>query len=321
MSAKHVQEADPARRSTPLPAVARHPALSRPYQVLAFDWDGTAVESRRHPTDSLRQRTEALAQMGVWLVVITGTKFENLDEQYFRKLRPPARPHHLACVNRGSEVFGFDDLGRVQVRQRRVATAQENGLMDEIAVLIKRELQESHSLTTAIVFDRFNRRKLDLIPAGQWADPPKARIGELLAAVNARLSEAGIRGGIRSIMDRIRELGDEHGIDLKLTSDVKHVEFGLTDKADSVAYLADVFAPGEGLRGEDTLVLGDEFGPIDGLEGSDYKTCVLPGATYVSVGKEPNGVPQGVLHVGGGVPAFLALLDRQVRLTRRGPQA
>ena len=33
---------------------------------------------------------------------------------------------------------------------------------------------------------RLNRRKIDLIPLPEWADPPKAQIDELLAAVEAR---------------------------------------------------------------------------------------------------------------------------------------
>jgi len=312
------QAGDPRASSA---TIGPDPVLNRAYPILAFDWDGTAVKSRRHPTQALRARTEPLAEMGVWLVVITGTKFENLENQYFGALCPSARPGHLACVNRGSEVFGFDDQGRVQVRHRRTATAGENDLMDEVAVLVREELEDRFGLETTIVFDRFNRRKLDLIPVPEWADPPKERIGELLAAVKRRLLAAGIAGGIRWIMDRVAELADEHDIALKLTTDVKHVEFGLTDKSDSVAYLANEFAPAQGLSPKDILILGDEFGPIDGFEGSDYKTFVLPEATYVSVGREPNGVPDGVLHIGGGVPTFLALLDRQTQLRRGGPQA
>lgn len=289
-------------------------ALDRPYRILAFDWDGTAVASRKHPTDDLRRRTERLAHLGVWLVAITGTNFDNLNRQYFEHLSPGAKAYHLACVNRGSEVFGFDEQGDPQVLYRRVATDEENRLMDEIAIRIRDELKREYGLETAIVFDRLNRRKLDLIPLPEWADPPKERIGELLVAVKARLAGAGVAGGIRQIMDRVAELAARHGIPLRLTTDVKHVEFGLTDKSDSVTYVAERLARPLGIRPEEILVLGDEFGPIDGFEGSDYKTFTLPGATYVSVGREPNGVPEGVLHIGGGVPAFLSILDDQIRL-------
>ena len=41
--------------------------------------------------------------------------------------------------------------------------------------------------------ERLNRRKIDLIPEPEWADPPKARIGELLAAVERRLHDVRAR--------------------------------------------------------------------------------------------------------------------------------
>jgi hydroxymethylpyrimidine pyrophosphatase-like HAD family hydrolase len=319
-----MSSADPPRdRSTgvpPGPDPPDSPALSRPFALLAFDWDGTAVASRHHPAEDLLGRTAPLAELGVWLVVITGTHYENLDRQYFSKLPPEARARHVACVNRGSEVFGFDADGRLETLHRRVATDGENARMDEVAIRIRDELADG-GLKTEVIFDRVNRRKLDLIPLPEWSDPPKERIGELLEAVRARLAAAGLEGGIQAIMDRVEEIAGEAGLDLRLTTDVKHIEFGLTDKADSVAYVSGQLAPARDIRPEDILILGDEFGPIDGFEGSDYKTFVLAGATYVSVGREPNGTPEGVLHVGGGPEAFLGLLDRQLRLHRERKSA
>jgi len=296
-------------------------ALNRPFRILAFDWDGTAVTSRSQPTADLRERTERLAALGVWCVVITGTHFGNIDGQYFRHLSPPAKQHHLACTNRGSEVYGFHRSGASRVLHRREATDAENQAMDAIAIAIRDELRQRHGLDTEIVFDRLNRRKLDLIPLPEWADPPKARIAQLLAAVNQRLDAADIVGGIQHIMDRVTELAGRHGIRLCLTTDVKHVELGLTDKADSTRYIVERLATPHGIAPADILVAGDEFGPIDGFEGSDFKTFTIVGAAYVSVGAEPNGVPAGVMHLGGGPPAFLRLLDHQIHLHSQAPQA
>ena len=52
--------------------------------------------------------------------------------------------------------------------------------------------------------ERLNRRKIDLIPEPEWADPPKARIGELLDAVQARLRARGAQGSRRSRRARVR---------------------------------------------------------------------------------------------------------------------
>jgi len=39
-----------------------------------------------------------------------------------------------------------------------------------------------------------NRRKIDLIAEPEWEDPPKARIAELLTAVDDQLRRAGLAG-------------------------------------------------------------------------------------------------------------------------------
>jgi hypothetical protein len=62
--------------------------------------------------------------------------------------------------------------------------------------------------------------------------PPKARIAELLAAVEQRLGDVGL--SLRAAVElSIEAAGDVGLADPKVTSDAKHVEIGLTDKADS----------------------------------------------------------------------------------------
>ncbi len=290
--------------------------LDRSYRLIAYDWDGTAVPDRRHSAANVVERVEDLAGLGVINAVITGTNFNNINNQFFRRVQPALRAGLIACMNRGSEVFGFDAAGNTILKYRREATAYENEAMDEIAVTVRDELWKKYGLHAEIVFDRLNRRKIDIIPEPEWADPPKERIGELLDAVKSRLAQAGVEGGIKRIIDHVAELGSEYNIDLRLTTDVKHVELGLTDKSDSVAYLVENVAGEHGIARHDMVFLGDEFGPIDQFEGSDYKMTGVEGAAYVSVGKEPNGVPEGVVHIGGGVPRFLQFLGRQADLHR-----
>ena len=104
--------------------------------------------------------------------------------------------------------------------------------------------------------------------------------------------------------------------DPRITTDVKHVEVGLTDKSDSIAYVMRRLAPVRAILPAEVLLAGDEFGPIAGFEGSDYRMVsrLAAGATIVSVGREPNGVPPGVVHLGGGPAAFVELLDAQADL-------
>ena len=164
--------------------------------------------------------------------------------------------------------------------------------------------------------ERLNRRKIDLIPEPDWADPPKARIDELLAAVEARLAAAGIAGLPEAVAIARGAATDAGLADPRVTSDAKHVEIGLTDKSDSARWIMRELwrrgiAPGQ------VLIAGDEFGPLGGLAGSDSFMLVPSGATAVSVGVEPSGVPAGVVRL-GGARDVRGVLEDQIARRRRG---
>ncbi len=107
--------------------------------------------------------------------------------------------------------------------------------------------------------------------------------------------------------------------DPKVTSDAKHVEIGLTDKADSARWLFHELA-GRGIGPRLVAVAGDEFGPLGGLAGSDAYLLVPEAsrATAFSVGAEPTGTPARVLSLRGGPEQFLAVLGDQLERRRRG---
>ena len=164
--------------------------------------------------------------------------------------------------------------------------------------------------------NRLNRRKIDIIPVPEWTDPKKADIGRLLEAVMARLAAVDM-ADLSEVIDLAAGAARAAGLaDPRITSDVKHVEIGLTDKSDSARWAADWLVL-RGITGELILIGGDEFGPIGGATGSDSFMIVdaLSRAPVVSVGVEPGGVPDGVVHLGGGPTRFAELLDAQ--LTRR----
>ncbi len=201
---------------------------------------------------------------------------------------------------------------------RRDATPAEDRALDAAAEATV-EVLRGRGVRAAIVSERLNRRKIDLIPEAGWEDPPKARIAELLAAVEERLREAGLTG-IREAVELATGAALDVGVsDPRVTSDAKHVEIGLTDKADSARWVFDDLRRrgiGPGL----VLVAGDEFGPLGGLPGSD-SFLLPPGsdrATAVSVGAEPTGVPAGVIALGGGPERFVDMLADQLERRRRG---
>jgi trehalose/maltose hydrolase-like predicted phosphorylase len=285
------------------------------YRLIAFDWDGTAVTNRSEHPAELAHAMQRLLDTGVLLVVITGTNADNVGGQIAPLLTPAALSRLYMMVNRGSEVYAHEPDGARSLLWAREASSEEDAALDGASDAVRDRLASDFGVQIDIVRNRLNRRKLDLIPEPEWTDPPKARIGELLAAVEARL--APVPGGIGAVIDMTAEAATAAGLrDPRITTDVKHVEVGLTDKSDSIAYVMRRLAPARAILPAEVLLAGDEFGPIAGFEGSDYRMVsrLAAGATIVSVGREPNGVPSGVLHIGGGPAAFVKLLDAQADL-------
>jgi hypothetical protein len=294
--------------------------LARPFRLIAFDWDGTAVASRWADAAQVDALVDALLGMDVRVAVITGTSFENVARQLLPGIAPEHASRLVVCANRGSEAFGFDQHGEPVLLHRRQATPEEDRLLDAVADGVTAQLERLTGLPFAVVRNRLNRRKIDLIPEPAFADPPKSAIGDLLIATEARLRGAGLSGGVREAFEMTERLARELGLeDARVTSDVKHIEVGLTDKADSTAFVfRDVAAP-QGIAPAEVLVAGDEFGPIGGFEGSDHRMLEPPEAqqaVVISVGPEPVGVPPPVLHLGGGPERFCDVLALQIDVHR-----
>src|SRR6478735_2435389 len=288
--------------------------LDRTFAAVVFDWDGTAVPDRRTSAASVRRRVETLSRFETNVAVVSGTHVGNIDGQLLARPAGPGRL--LLALNRGSELYEVRADGP-HLLERRQATDAEERALDRAAQLLVRMLA-ARGLPAHIVSSRLNRRKIDLIPVARWADPPKASIGRLLEAVTARLRSRGITG-LGEVVEWALQASADAGLpDPRVTSDVKHVEIGLTDKSDSIrsilAGLADV-GVGPGL----VLIAGDEFGSVGGVPGSDSLLLVPEAdrATVVSVGLEPSGVPPPVRGLGGGPPMFRRLLDEQVRRRRQ----
>jgi len=288
------------------------PFADSTFEAVVFDWDGTAVPDRRADAGGIRARVEALCAAGVHVVVVSGTHVGNVDGQLGARPSGTGRLH--LCLNRGSEVFEVGTSG-AELIWRRCATIQEDAALDRAAALTVDALQR-RGIPARVVSQRLNRRKIDIIPEPEWSDPPKARIGGLLDAVTANLRAAGI-ASLSDVVEMAADAARAAGLeDPRITSDVKHVEVGLTDKSDSARWAAAWLAE-RGITGSLVLVGGDEFGPMGGVTGSDSMMLIpeFARSSVMSVGVEPGGVPPRVRYIGGGPDCFLALLDLQ--LTRR----
>jgi len=290
-------------------------ALDRRFEACVADWDGTLVPDRSADAARVRTLIEALCAEGFDVVVITGTNVDNVDGQL--RARPSGPGRLVFCVNRGSEVFECDQNG-LHPLMRRVATPTEDSQLDRAAALSVERLA-AHGLETAIVAQRLNRRKIDIIPLAEWADPPKANITQLVAAVQARMHAVGI-SAIADVVAIAHAAATDAGIpEARITSDGKYVEIGLTDKADAARWaFADLWAHGIGAG--DVLVAGDEFGMLGGVPGSDSLMLVAEakGSLAVTVGAEPFGPPSDVFALPGGPDAILGVLDDQLLRRQQG---
>ena len=236
------------------------PSLDRRFEAVVFDWDGTAVPDRGADASELRALVEELCALGLDLIVITGTHVGNVDGQLGARPAGPGRLYF--CVNRGSEVYAANPDG-LELVDRPAGDAGGGRGARRGCRGDRRRARRAAVSRAAVVSQRLNRRKIDLIPEPEWADPPKARIGELLAAVQERLRGAGLTGLGDAVEIALAAARAAGLADPRVTSDAKHVEIGLTDKADSARW---AFAElgrrgiGPGL----VLIAGDEFGPLGG---------------------------------------------------------
>lgn len=289
-------------------------ALSQTFRVIVFDWDGTAVPDRSSDSAPLVEILEGLLMSGVTCVIISGTHFGNIYHQCLHHLAISLRTNVFVCTNRGSEVFSFDESGNTKLLQNRVASQEENKALDKAAEELK-EFLEKQNVKSEILYNRLNRRKVDLIPLKRWENPKKAEFDLLLKEVQIRLRNAGVFGGLKQVIQKAYSIAIHSGLAFpKITSDVKHIEIGLTDKSDSIRWVKDHLLLNRRIPFEDVVFVGDEFGEIGGVPGSDslMQLPELTSSVYISVGVEPNGVPPGVIHCPGGPLSFLKFLEKQI---------
>ncbi len=286
-------------------------ALQREFSVICFAWDGTAVARRDADASAVRSRVERLTALGVDIAVISSADVADVDAQL--RARPGVEGRLFLYLSRGSEIYVVGPAGP-RLLERREATSLEEEQVVATAEALRDRL-EAAGLDVALVGDHLNRRSVDLVP--DWPEPPGADVAELRRRVEERLREAGFAGGLTECMDLAREIGSEAGLTHPaVTSDVRHIDIGLTGKGDAMHAVTRALVSGRGRQPQDLLVLGDTFGPVVDGRGTDSAMLIpeLRRAVYVSVGTEPAGVPPQVLHAGGGPTSFLDILHDQLAM-------
>ena len=278
------------------------------YKAIFFDWDGTAVLSRKAPVEDAVNAMRPLLEKGVKLAIISGTTYENIAGGELESYFTPKQLQNLYLgLGRGAYDYGFDEEGKPVVLKNRVPDAKGILAIHDACYRIHRALLEQYGMNTDIVFSRPNYCKIDLMPDNNRGDNLFLQEGEA-AKLQRILSSHGIES-IETLIKMAESFGTEE-IPLPATTDAKYLEVGPTGKCDNANALFERF----GFNAEDCCFWGDEFiGVTDSIFGSDAgmlteKTCK---GDFFDVSNLEGVRPQQVEQLGGGIQTFLTFLKEQ----------
>lgn len=280
------------------------------YKAVFFDWDGTAVHSRKAPADEAAAAMKPLLAAGIKLVIVSGTTIENIAggrlAEYFTE--EELKNLYLG-LGRGAYNYGFAGK-ESRLFCRRIPDRQTLLAVHRACFAIHLHLLERYDFPTDIVFTRPNYCKIDLMVERQRGEHlyMQADEAELL---QESLRRHGIAGGPQELFDLAVRLGKEQGIAAVPTCDAKYLEVGITSKSDNVDAILGRLREEAGILPEDCAFWGDEYvGIAPGIFGSDsfMITEQSRAGDFFDVSELPGERPDGVRTVGGGVERFLEFL-------------
>ena len=288
--------------------------MKKKYKAIFFDWDGTAVLSRKAPVDEAVAAMKPLLEQGTKLAIISGTTYENIAggeiEKYFTKNQ---LNNLYLGLGRGAYNYSFID-GKPHIFANLIPDKKIMEAVHKICFVIHMELKNKYNFDTDIVFSRPNYCKIDLMVNNLRGDNLFMQENEL-DLLKASLSEHGIRGGVQTVIDLAIETGKRYEIEVVPTCDAKYLEVGISSKSNNVDTIFELLHEKSGICPEECSFWGDEYVGIEkGIFGSDsfmYTSKTADGDFY-DVSNVFGERPLAVKQVGGGVATFLQFLREQV---------
>jgi hydroxymethylpyrimidine pyrophosphatase-like HAD family hydrolase len=286
------------------------------YSAVFFDWDGTAVLSRKAPVDNI---IDVMAKLlgKIPLVIISGTTYENIAggelHHYFDN---DILDNLYLGLGRGALNYGFKH-GEPIILQSNIPDKAGLVKIHEICFAIHAYLMERYTLMTDIVFSRPNYCKIDLMTDHDRGSALFLQKDEI-DRINALLTDAGISGGLRQLINECTDLSKRMGMELKITSDAKYLEAGLSTKSDNTNYFLEKLSAEKRIKPEECCFFGDEFCFLDdGVSGSDALmiTELSRPADFFDVSPEKGRLPENVAWLGGGVATFKNMLTELYQLS------
>lgn len=289
---------------------------SKQYKAVFFDWDGTAVISRRAPADEAAAVMRPLLERGIKLIIVSGTTYENIAGGELHRFFTPGQLENLWLgLGRGAYNYRYHEDGSPYVFKDCVPDAAGLLAIHDTAYDIHRTLMERHGFPTDVVFSRPNYCKIDLMVEISRGDKHFFQANELLQVMQS-LEAHGFLEGLSGLVKLSDEIALRHGIKAASTTDAKYLEVGISSKSDNVNTILGQLTKEEIILPEDCVFWGDEYIGLDkGLFGSDsfMITPVTQGGDFFDVSDAPGVRPDNVRLLGGGVNTFLDFLRRQAQ--------
>lgn len=278
------------------------------YKAIFFDWDGTAVTSRKAKADAAADAMRPLLQKGIKLIIVSGTTIENIAggriADYFSK--EELRSLFLG-LGRGAYNYRFTGEKEPVLFASEIPDKDTLLKIHQICFEIHRVLLGDYGLETDIVFSRPNYCKIDLTVNSSRGENLFMQEDELWL-IKHSLEAHGINGGLQELLDITEKIGASYGMELCATCDAKYLEVGTSCKSDNVDTILRMLMKEEGITPEECCYFGDEFVGIDqGLFGSDsfMITDLTRAGGFFDVSEVEGERPKEVQVIGGGVENFL----------------
>lgn len=184
------------------------------YKAIFFDWDGTAVLSRKAPTDQVALLMKKLLKKGVCLAVISGTTIENigsgrLHEAFTRE----ERKNLFYGLGRGAYNYHFTEKGEPEIFLSMVPDRAVMIKVHKACYEVHERLFMDYGFPTDVVFSRPNYCKIDLMVENQRGDQLFFQDNEL-DWLKASLKDHGITAGLSGLLDLAVKAGEKQQIRL-----------------------------------------------------------------------------------------------------------
>lgn len=285
------------------------------YSAIFFDWDGTAVLSRKAPADAAVAAMKPLLARGIPLVIVSGTTYENIAEGKLETYFAPRELQSLYLgLGRGAFQYAFTPEGKPYVFADLLPKKEQLLRIHQVCFEIHQVLLKEYGFATDIVFTRPNYCKIDLMPEHDRGDRLFMQENEL-TALKQKLACHGLYGGLKSLLELAGSLGREKGLRVLSTCDAKYLEVGISSKSDNVDLIMKRLAA-QGIQPADCAFFGDEYVGIEkGIYGSDsfMITERTSSGDFFDVSDARGERPKGVQVLGGGVDTFLGFLKMQAK--------